>query len=221
MKIKILIAEDHDFTRQSLVYGFKKYKNVERIAEATNGQEAIDFAKKYSPDIILMDIGMPIIDGILATREIKAFNEKIKVLMFTSNKEKDKVLLAFKSGADAYCTKSIKIEALINVIESVVSGIVWIDSEIASCVLDILQMGELKMQEYPNTDIPQKVDYNLTTREKEILKLISEGMSNKDISEKLVLSLYTVKNHVSNVIRKLYVDDRTQAAVIALKDSII
>lgn len=221
MKTRIIIAEDHDFTRQGIVFGLKKHSDIELISEATNGQQAVDLCIKHSPDLILMDIGMPVLSGIEATREIKRFNKNIKVLMFTSHKDKEKVLYAFNSGADAYCTKSIKVDSLVNVIKCVIEGTVWIDPEIAGYVLGLLQKDNLVEVSRSNEANKNTVDYNLTIREKEILKLMSDGLSNKDISEKLVLSLYTVKNHVSNIIKKMAVDDRTQAAVIALKDNLL
>ena len=218
MSIRLLIVEDHDFTRQGLIYGLKKDNNITIIGEARNGQQAIDLTLRHSPDIVLMDLEMPVINGIQATREIKQFNNKIKVLVFTSYTDKNKVLASFNSGADAYCIKNIKIPELIKVIELVVKGTVWIDPKIASYVLEILQTKTIA-DEIENDYIDsQKVNYNLTIREKEILNLVAQGLTNKEISEKLVISIYTVKHHVSKIIKKLAVDDRTQAAVIALKD---
>jgi DNA-binding NarL/FixJ family response regulator len=214
VKRKVLLAEDHDFTRQGIAFGLKKYENIEIVAETNNGKQAIALSKKLAPDIILMDIGMPVLSGIDAVKEIKAYNPDIKILMLTSHKSKEKVLASFNAKADAYCVKDIKIEQLANIIESVIQGAVWIDPAIAEFILEILQMKK----NLPNIEKP---DFNLTNREKEILKLIADGLSNKDISEKLVLSVYTVKNHVSNIIQKLSVDDRTQAAVIALKENLI
>jgi len=215
MSIKILIAEDHDHTRQGLIYGLEKYENIEVVMEAVNGQEAVDFVQKTNPDIILMDIMMPVLNGIKATQKIKEINNDTKVIMLTSYNEKEQVLSAFNSGANAYCMKNIVLDDLVNVIKTVMEGSLWVDSSIAGYILEILQSKS-------NAGEQQKENYiNLTNREKEILKLIANGLNNKDISEKLVLSLHTVKNHVRSIIHKLAVNDRTQAAIIALKENII
>jgi len=217
MSIKILLAEDHELTRHGIAFGLKKYGNIEIVAEATNGQEAVEMVNKYKPDLVLMDIIMPVLNGINATKEIKAIKPDIKVIMLTSNNEKEKVLSAFNSGANAYCMKTIKLDDLVNIIKTVMDGAVWMDPSIAGYILEILQsrsiMYEAQKENY--------IEFNLTNREKEILTLISDGLNNKDISEKLFLSLYTVKNHVSNIFQKLAVDDRTQAAIVAIKEKII
>jgi len=217
MSIKILLAEDHELTRQGICYGIKKYNNIEVVAEASNGKEAVELTKKYNPDLILMDIVMPILNGIKATQEIKNINSDIKVIMLTSHSEKDKVLAAFTSGANAYCMKNIKLDNLVYIINTVIDGAIWIDPSIAHYILEIIQVKQTVTKEQKDTN----TYFNLTNREKEILKLIAEGLNNKDISEKLFLSLYTVKNHVSSIIQKLAVDDRTQAAILALKENII
>ena len=217
MSIKILIAEDHDHTRQGLIYGLEKYENIEVVMEAVNGQEAVEFVQKSNPDIILMDIMMPVLNGIKATQKIKAINNDIKIIMLTSYNEKEQVLSAFNSGANAYCMKNIVLDDLVNVIKTVMDGSLWIDSSIAGYILEILQS-----KSNMTTDDPQKENcINLTAREKEILKLIANGLNNKDIAQKLCLSLHTVKNHVRSIIHKLAVSDRTQAAIIALKENLI
>ena len=215
MSIKILIAEDHDHTRQGIMYGLQKYENIKIVAAALNGQEAVEFVQKSNPDLILMDIMMPVLNGIKATQKIKEINSDIKIIMLTSYNEKEQVLAAFNSGANAYCMKNILLDDLVNVIKTVMDGSLWIDSSIAGYILEILQSKS-------NVDESQKENcINLTTREKEILKLIANGLNNKDISEKLYLSLHTVKNHVRSIIHKLAVNDRTQAAIIALRENLI
>lgn len=215
MKIKILLAEDHEHTRKTLLYGLKMYGNIDSIAETENGFEAVEYAKFNKPDLILMDIAMPVLNGIDATSEIKKLDPDIKIIILTSIRDKEKVLSAFNSGANAYCLKTIKINDLINVIKSVMDGAIWIDAGIASFIIDILQ------SDFATDKAKNNHDFNLTIREKEILKLISEGLCNKDIAEKLFLSIHTVKNHVKSIIQKLYVEDRTQAAILALKENII
>lgn len=215
MKIKILLAEDHEHTRKTLLYGLKMYGNIDFVEEVGNGFEAVNYVKSNKPDLILMDIAMPVLNGIDATRSIKKLNPKIKIIILTSIDEKTKVLSAFSSGANAYCLKTIKINDLLNVIKTVMDGNIWIDAGIAAYIIDILQSN------FSFTGTQSYNDFNLTTREKEILKLISEGLCNKAIAEKLFLSIHTVKNHVKNIIQKLYVEDRTQAAILAINEKII
>lgn len=212
---KILLAEDHDHTRKTLSYGLNMYGRFDSIAEVENGLNAINYVKSNKTDLILMDIAMPVLNGIDATLEIKKINPNIKIIMLTSISEKEKVLSAFNSGANAYCLKTIKINDLVNVIKTVMDGGIWIDAGIASFIMDILQ------SDFAIDKAKSNHDFNLTQREKEILKLISDGLCNKDIAEKLFLSIHTVKNHVKSIIQKLYVEDRTQAAVLALKENII
>ncbi|MEI8388288.1 MAG: response regulator transcription factor [bacterium] len=220
MKIKILIAEDHELTRQRIAFGLKKYSEIEVLAEAENGKKIIDLAIKLNPDLILMDISMPVLNGIDATKEIKQYNPNIKIIMFTSYTEKENVLSAFNSGADAYCMKNIKIDELINIIKTVNEGTMWIDSSVAAYIMEYLQSKTISNQ-IQKENQETYTDFGLTPREKDVLRLIAEGLSNKDISEQLSLSVYTVKYHVSNVIQKLSVDDRTQAALLALKERIL
>jgi len=214
MTIKILIAEDHDLTRQGISFGLRKYEDIEIVAEAVNGKQAIELAQKHKPDLILMDIIMPVMNGIEAAKELKNIDIKTKIIILTSHSEQGKVLSAFKSGVDGYCMKNIRINKLYNAINLVMDGIIWIDPAIAQYVYNLFQ----KQQNIPDT---QKKDYNLTSREQEILELLAEGFNNKDIADKLCVSHYTVKNHVSSVINKLAVTDRTQAIVKALKEEIL
>lgn len=221
MNINIMLAEDHELTRQGISYGLKKYENLNIVAEAENGQEAINFVDKYKVDLILMDIVMPIVSGINATKIIKEKHPEIKILMLTSQNEREKVMASFNSGADAYCMKNIKIDRLAQIIEMVYDGAVWLDPNIASYIMEAFPAVTKLAEEEEKHEDKTYTDFNLTNREKEILKLLSDGFSNKDIAEQLSLSLYTVKNHVSNIIQKLAVDDRTQAAILALKERLI
>lgn len=216
MSIKILLVEDHELTRKGIAYSLKTFPDIEIIGDVDNGKKAVDFISSKKPDVILMDIAMPVMNGIDATKKINESYPDIKIIMLTSINEKQSVLSAFHSGANAYCMKDIKSEELINIIKAVMTGAVWIDPNIAKYVLDILQTTGIQEENKTPSNL-----FNLTAREREILKLIAEGRSNKDIAEKLVLSLHTVKNHVKNIIQKLAVDDRTQAAILALKENLI
>ena len=218
--IKVLIVEDHDLTREGLVYGIGKYPSVEVIGQAQNGEEAVKLVDEAKPDVILMDFALPILNGIDATLRIKAKYPDIKILMLTSYSEQSKVFEAFSAGANGYCLKDVKTDRLVQIIEMLPDDVVWIDPSIASFILRVLPLMAGVV-----TKIEEKKDnfktVELTAREKEILTLIAQGQNNREIAEKLSISLFTVKNHVSNIIQKLAVEDRTQAAIVALKKGLV
>ncbi|MGD9581269.1 MAG: LuxR C-terminal-related transcriptional regulator, partial [Vampirovibrionia bacterium] len=167
------------------------------------------------PNVILMDLGMPNMNGIEATSEIKKKYPDMRVIILTSHDDEEEVLAAFAAGADAYCMKDIPPERLIQAIESVNDGVVWLDPSIAEIVLSFVPSSAPKK----NTQIIE--DLNLTPREVEVLKLIVDGRSNADIAYDLTVSMHTVKTHISNILSKLGVNDRTQAAVKAMKENIV
>lgn len=211
--INILIVEDHSLTRVGLKFTLEKYPELQVIGEAEDGLEGVNKTKELNPDIILMDLGMPNMNGVEATKEIKKFSPATKVLILTSHNDKEQVLAAFAAGADAYCMKDIPQERLITAIKSVFEGVVWIDPDVAKIVLTNLPAHGEK-----ETEI-NVADANLTPREREVLELIVEGCSNADIAFKLCISQHTVKTHISNILSKLEVDDRTQAALKVIKRS--
>lgn len=219
MDIKIILVEDHELTRKGISYGLKPFKNIKISGEFENGKQAVDFIRTCPiqdvPDVVLMDIAMPVLNGIDASKRIMAINSDIKIIMLTSIDEKETVLNAFASGAKAYAMKNINIDKLEGIIKMVMNNEVWIAPEIAHYILDVFSgMEQIESVKPVN-------DFKLTNREKEILSLISKGMSNKDIANKLIISLYTVKNHVKSIIQKLAVEDRTQAVILALTEKIV
>jgi DNA-binding NarL/FixJ family response regulator len=218
--LKILIAEDHELSRMGLSISLQKKTNFQIVAEAESGDLAVKLATQHKPNVILMDIGMPIMDGIEATQQIKKAHPEIKIIMLTSHSEGEGVYASLAAGADAYCLKEIKLERLIQVIEMVNEGAVWLDPAIAQTVLKALP---LNLPERLKTGGQPKSQYSvdLTEREMEVLEQIVEGKSNKEIASLLFITIHTVKAHVCNIINKLAVDDRTQAAVKALRDGLI
>lgn len=218
MTIKILIAEDHELTRKGISYGLKSYNEIDVIGGFEDGKQTLDFIEKspIQPDVVLLDIIMPVLNGIDTAKKIREMNPGIKIIMLTSVNEKETVLRAFNAGANAYAMKNISFEKLVSVIKMVLNGEVWIAPNIADYILDVLS---IKAEDV----LPAKTaeDFKLTNREKEILSLIARGMNNKDIANELIISLYTVKNHVKSIIQKLSVEDRTQAAILALTEKII
>ncbi len=216
--MEILIVEDYIHTRKTTAYGLKIKLPEVTISEAENGQAALNYIKSgHKPDIILMDISMPVMNGIDAALHIKNILPDVKVIMLTSFSEKKLVLSAFKSGANAYCLKNIKLDELVNVIHSVQNGAIWIDPSIAGFILEIIQSDAFSVQTQEHT----AYDFDLTAREKDILKLVAAGKSNKEIADELILSIHTVKNHLKNILQKLCVEDRTQAAILAIKEKLV
>lgn len=216
---KILIAEDHELTRNGLVFSIEKMSDLKVVGEAKNGKEAIRMAEEKIPSVILMDLVMPIMDGIEATQEIKTRFPYIKVIMLTSHHDDQEVLAALAAGAHAYCLKDIELERLIQVINMVNEGSIWLDPAIAEVVMKLSFRKCKPVQSQSSTR--QKYNTELTEREMDVLKLLAAGKSNKDIAEELMISTNTTKAHVGNIIQKLAVDDRTQAALKAVRDGLI
>lgn len=220
--IKVLLVEDHTMTRMGLSLVLEKAEGIELIAEAEDGVSGVEKAKELSPDVILMDIGLPNIDGIEATKRIKESGSDSKVLIFTSRDSEDDVFACFKAGADGYIMKGSSPEQTTSAIKAVSDGTAWIDPAIARLVLSSIQSssatpiasGEINYRAGKNT-------YGLTEREMEVLALIVEGLSNPQIADKLFITRATAKAHVHSILQKLYVDDRTKAAVMAMKEGLV
>ena len=235
-KIRLMLVEDHLLTRIGIKVSFEKYPKLEVIAETGNGKESIELAKTKQPDVVVMDIGLVEIDGIEATKKIKEENPNIKVIMLTSHESEREVLASLASGADGYCLKDTSPDQLATAIESVYEGNAWLSSQVAEKVLrnfygkDIKQIKELDFskkaeglqQKGPTKPTAYSIPIvPLSERELEVLKLIVDGKSNQEIAEKLFVTLATVKTHVRSILNKLSVDDRTQAAVKAMREGLV
>ena len=222
-KIKILIVEDHALTRFGLKTALQTVHFIEEIFEAEDGESAIEIARQKNPDMILMDLGLSGIDGIETTSKIKEILPDTKVIILTSHNNQSEILQALSAGAKAYCMKDIKPDNLISVIETVKDGAVWFDPSISNFILGQITSGSDLSAPSPvyeqNNQDEDKIQ--LTDREAQVLKLIVDGYSNADIAKKLYVSIHTAKAHVCNILQKLSVDDRTQAAIKALKDNLV
>ena len=216
--IKILIVEDHMVARMGIAIVVEKTPNLKLLGQASDGQEGLMLAQKLKPDVILMDIGLPKIDGIEATRKIKELGLDSAVLMFTSRDSNEDVFAALRAGADGYIMKGSNEQTLINAIEAVSQGAGWLDPQIARVVLS--GINEQKETEEVKTK-GTKNKYGLTKKELEVLSLIVDGLSNNEIAQKLVVSLSTTKAHVHSILQKLYLSDRTKAAITALKEGLV
>ena len=215
-KYNLLIVEDHALIRFGLKTAFETKDFINEIHEAGSAEEAIELAENNRIDVIIMDLGLPNLDGIEASRQIKEILPAVKIIILTSHNSEEEVLESIKAGANAYCSKDINPERLANVVLSVIEGAAWFAPGIAQVVLNAATQDASKNKQLPENNV-----YNLTTREKQVLKLIREGYNNNEIAKKLYVSVNTAKVHVSSIIQKLGVEDRTKAAVKALNDNII
>ncbi len=215
-KLKILLVEDHALTRFGLKTTLESVDFVSEVIESEDGESAIALVKEKSPDLVLMDLGLSGIDGIEATKNIKSIDKNLKVIILTSHNSEEEILEALKVGANAYCLKDINPKRLVQVIETVAEGAAWLDPAIADLVLEHISNKEPR-----NNNCNLFEDVNLTEKETQVLKLIVDGLSNAEIAEKMCVSIHTAKIHVCNILQKLSVKDRTQAAIKALKYNIV
>ncbi|WP_456276139.1 response regulator [Bacillus sp. AK128] len=211
MPIKVLIADDHHVVRRGLLFFLKTQKDIEIVAEATNGREALLLAEKFRPDVILMDLVMPEMDGIEATKKLKEKFPSIKVIILTSFSDQDHVIPAIKAGANGYQLKDVEPDELVHAIKSVYEGQSQLHPKVTNHVMTHLMQGQRK-----DTNLYEE----LTARELEVLVEISKGKSNKEIAASLYITEKTVKTHVSNILSKLQLQDRTQAALYAVKQGL-
>ncbi len=217
MKLNILIVEDHELTRFGLKTTFEGVDYVSEIFEAESAEKAIEIYDSNPIDVIIMDLGLPGMNGIEATQKIRSRKKDVKIIMLTSHNDEKEVISSLKAGANAYCSKEINPQRLISVVQSVADGAAWFDPSIAHIVLKASSQAQLQ-EENPAENAKK---YDLTARESQILKLMTEGYSNMEIAQILVISINTTKAHVANILQKLEVDDRLQAALKALKNKIV
>ncbi|MER1959188.1 MAG: response regulator transcription factor [Solibacillus sp.] len=208
--IRVLIADDHHVVRRGLLFFLKTQKDIEVVGEAKNGIEAVELVEKFNPDIVLMDLVMPEMDGITATKKIKQKWPDIKVLMLTSFSDKDHVLPAMQAGASGYQLKDIEPDDLVESIRQIMRGENTIHPEATSQLEEGLREDENK----PHSLNP------LTPREQDVLAELTKGKSNREIAASLYVTEKTVKTHISNIFTKLQVQDRTQAALYAVKHNL-
>lgn len=222
MSIKILLVEDHTMTRMGLQLVLEKVEDIQVIGEADNGEKAVEMAKELTPDVILMDIGLPGIDGIEATQKIKDLKIPSNILVFTSRDNEQDIFAALGAGATGYIMKGANPDQIVASIRAVSDGTAWLDPAIAKVVLRSITQKSQQSTNYPSKN-PSKIALaaGLTEREMEVLGLIVEGLSNALIAERLFITRATAKAHVHSILQKLCVDDRTQAAVTAIKEGLV
>ena len=217
--VRVVIVEDYKLTRVGLRSTINEFENITVVGEAENASDGIEIIKKEAPNVVLMDLGLPGMNGIEATQKIRELNPEIKVIILTSHDREEEVMAALGSGANAYCLKDIEPNTLSAVIKDVAKGACWIDPAVAKVALNLFPKPE-------NTGLSSNTEVSdaraqLTEREFEVLRLLVKGKSNTEIAKELIVSVHTAKAHVCSILQKLCVDDRVQAAVKAIKENII
>ena len=207
MSIRVLIADDHGVVRQGLTMYLKLDEELEVVGEASNGEEALYMTRDLRPDVVLMDVLMPVMDGITATEKIKAELPEVEVVALTSVLDDGAVTGAVRAGAMGYLLKNTKPRELCRAIKGAAAGQVQLDPEAAARL-----MREMRTPEKPES---------LTARETEVLGLLARGKANKQIARELFVEEKTVKAHVSGILRKLGVSSRTQAALYAVRTGLV
>ena len=205
---QIILVEDHAFTRDGLRVAIERHDGLRVVGEARSGEEALEMLAEIHADVIVLDIGLPGIDGIETCRRIKHNHPETRVVMLTAHQLETQVLAALASGAEAYCLKSTDPAGVILAIQVAILGSAYLDPQIAHLVLSRI-------------NIPNQEGSVLSPRELEVLRLIADGLGNKEIADRLEISLSTVKTHIEDILKRLKVSDRTQAAVIAVRQGLL
>ena len=212
MSIRVLLADDHGIVREGLRALLEKQRDIEVVGEAEDGRTAVQMAQKLLPDVIIMDITMPDLNGVEATRQVKNVSPRSQIVVLTSYHEDEHIFPALEAGATSYILKDVDMDELAEAIRRAARGDVTLHPRVASRVLQELH-GTNRDELNPFTE--------LTKREMEVLRLIAQGRTNAEIATELVITERTVKAHVSNLLGKLHLSDRTQAAVYAWREGLM
>lgn len=210
MIIKVLIVDDHAMVRIGISSYLQIESDIEVVGVAENGLEAVEKAKELNPDVILMDLVMPEMDGVESSKKILKNNPRQKIIILTSFIDDELVYPAIRAGATSYILKTGTADEIVDAIHKAVMGKSVFEDEVAD-----------KIKKHPNKIQEEELFESLTNRELEVLRLIGEGKTNKEIGDELYISLKTVKTHVSNILNKLDVQDRTQATIYAFKHGLV
>lgn len=217
-KNSILIIEDHALTSFALKTSLSCMDFISEIFEADCAKKAYEIINKNGIDLIILDLGLPEINGVEALKTIREKDKKIKIVILTSHCDKEEVLKCLEYGINAYCTKEIKPDKLCDVIKDVIEGSMYFDSKVSKFVMEQTQKNN---EEKIMGNLSVKDCYNLTQQEKRVLILLSSGYNNSQIASKLEISINTIKVHVCSILQKMNVEDRTQAAIKAIRENLI
>ena len=210
--ITVMIVDDHEMVRRGAAGYLEAQEDVHVIAEAGSGEEALELALEHVPDVVLMDLVMPGMDGVEATRKLKDLSPRTQIIILTSYHEDEHIFPALQAGAISYLLKDVKASELVEAIRCAARGDATLHPRIAERVIREFRVGD------PDK---RRLFTELTEREMEVLKLIAKGYTNKKIADQLVVTVGTAKGHVSNILSKLHLADRTQAAVYAWQEGLI
>ncbi|MCA0754771.1 response regulator transcription factor [Paenibacillus sp. N4] len=213
MKIKIMLVDDHQIVLKGISFYLSMQPDFELVGEAYNGKEAVEKAGEWKPDIILMDLNMPVMDGIEASRLLVERHPGIKILVLTSFADRSHIVPALQSGVAGYMLKDVEPDQLAEAIRSAHKGNVQLHPDIASSLVEVT----LPAADARGGSVSFDARAALTPREQEVLQLLAKGMSNKEIAGALTVAEKTVKTHVSSILSKLGLSDRTQAALYAVQ----
>lgn len=220
--VNVAIIEDHEFTRMGLKLSLEQIPGFKIVAEASDGVEGVQLVRDVKPNVVLVDIELPTLDGIEATRQIKEAVPEVRVIMLTSHNNDQAIFAALGAGANGYCLKTITAQQLGAVIKMVVDGAAWLDPGIANKVLSAYaNPGRAPVAPQKGNVRGKSEGPSLSPRETEVLRLVADGFSNQKIAEQLGLGLETVKTHMRHIMEKLTVSDRTEAAVKAMKQGLM
>lgn len=215
-KIKVLIVDDHQIVRQGLRAFLELHEDIIVVGEAGDGRAAVEATRLQQPDIVLMDLVMPNLDGIEATRQITSLSDTIKIIALTSFADDDKIFPAIQAGASSYLLKDISPDDLIGAIRAAYRGEARLHPNVVRALMDAARNS----RHDDSTNKPTETATNLTERELDVTRLVAQGRSNRDIAKALFISEKTVKTHVSNILDKLNLKDRTQLAIYAIKQGL-
>ena len=210
-KIRVLIVDDHQVVRQGLRTFLELHDDIAVVGEAGDGSAALEMIRRLEPDVVLMDLVMPGLDGIAATRQAVALYPRTRVIALTSFAEDDKVFPAIEAGASSYLLKDVSPDALVEAIRAVYRGEARLHPDIARKLMQATRVAHQASGEAP------ALAGDLTDREREVIRLVARGCSNHEIAQTLVISEKTVKTHISHILGKLNLEDRTQLAIYAIK----
>jgi RNA polymerase sigma factor (sigma-70 family) len=219
--LRVLLVDDHTLFRRGIESLLASRQGIKVVGDAADGCEAITLAKETMPDVILMDIDMPGCDGLEATRQIKRELPHVKIVMLTVSDDDDKLFEAIKSGARGYLLKDLEAYQLFDMLESIRRGEAPLSGLVAARILEEFTQSKLDSPQEPEPAVVHTATDELSAREIEVLELVVDGKTNKEIAEALVITENTVKNHLSNILDKLHLQNRIQLAVYAVRQGLV
>jgi len=217
-KIRVLVVDDHPVSRTGLKFFLEEADDMEIVGEAVNGEQSVAMVDQCNPHVVLMDVGLPVMDGIQAAKLIRQKKPDVKIIMLTSHDSDEDIFASLAAGASGYCLKDVNQDRLFSAIRCVSTGDFWLDTAIASRLVTAISSSRLS---WNNSQAQARLIEPLSQRELEVLNLLVEGLSNQQIANRLVIGIETVKTHIKHILEKLAVSDRTQAAIKALREGLV